>query len=63
MTAKTKSKKPSRLMQEMLDTAKDMHASGIMDDPSYRKITMRHLGKDERPTAAPLTGEEIRALR
>lgn len=63
MTAKSKSKKPSRLMQEMLATAKDMHASGIMDDLRYCKITMRHLDKDGAPAVAPLTGEDIRALR
>jgi putative transcriptional regulator len=63
MTAKTKAPKQSRLMREMLDTAKDMHALGIMEDAAYRKITMRDLNKVEAATLAPLSGDEIRALR
>ena len=63
MTTKTNAPKQSRLMQEMLATAKDMHDIGIMDDASYRKITMRDINRAEAATLAPLTGEEIRALR
>jgi len=63
MTTRTKAPKQSRLMQEMLATAKDMHDIGIMDDASYRKITMRDINRAEAATLAPLTGEEIRALR
>jgi putative transcriptional regulator len=50
-------------MQEMLETAKDMHDIGIMNDDSYRKITMRDIHRVEAATLAPLTGVEIRALR
>ena len=63
MMTRTKAPKQSRLMQEMLATAKDMHDIGIMDDASYRKITMRDINRAEAATLAPLTGEEIRALR
>jgi putative transcriptional regulator len=63
MTSKTKAPKPSRLMREMLETAKDMHALGIMDNAAYRKITMRDVNKADAATLAPLTGDEIRALR
>ena len=43
--------------------AKDMHASGVMNDAAYEKITMRHLaGKESPATAEPLTGAEIKAL-
>ena len=63
MTTRTKAPKQSRLMQEMLETAKGMHDIGIMDDASYRKITMRDINRAEAATLAPLTGEEIRALR
>ena len=63
MTTRTKTPKQSRLMQEMLATAKDMHDIGIMNDDSYRKITMRDINRAEAATLAPLTGEEIRALR
>lgn len=55
-------RKPSRLMCEMLATAEDMHAAGIMDATTYRKITLRDVG-DEAPTAPVLSGGEIRALR
>src|SRR6266581_2701380 len=59
----TKTKKPSRLMSEMLELAEEMHNNGTMDDASYRKITMRDIHKAEAATLAPLTGDEIRALR
>jgi putative transcriptional regulator len=59
----TKTKKPSRLRKEILALAKDMHANGTMDDATYRKITLRDVPKAEAATLAPLTGEEIRALR
>jgi putative transcriptional regulator len=43
--------------------SKEMHDLGIMDDAAYRKITMRDVGKAEAAAPAPLSGEEIRALR
>jgi putative transcriptional regulator len=43
--------------------SKDMHRLGIMDDVTYRKITMRDLGKAESSPFPPLSGDEIRALR
>jgi putative transcriptional regulator len=62
MTAKPKTN--ARLTKELLETAKGMHAVGIMDDAAYEKITMRHLGRTaETPTAAPITGEDIRSIR
>src|SRR5271169_3046793 len=63
MATTTKTKKPSRLMREMLTLAGEMNANGTMDDATYRKITMRDVDKAEAATLAPLTGEEIRALR
>ena len=39
-----KNKKPSRLAQAILETAKDMRQVGVLDDAAYDKITMRHLG-------------------
>jgi len=50
-------------MREMLETAKDMHVLGIMDDAAYAKITMRDIGKVETAPIAPLTCDEIRSLR
>jgi putative transcriptional regulator len=64
MTAKTKTN--ARLTKELLETARDMHASGIMDDAAYEKITMRHLGQDAKvpaAKAATITGDDIRAMR
>lgn len=56
-------KKPNRVVEAILETAEDMHRSGIMDDSTYRKITMRHLGKKAPSTAEPISGPEIRKLR
>jgi putative transcriptional regulator len=62
MTTKTKTN--VRLTKELLETAKGMHGTGIMDDAAYEKITMRHLGRGaEAPAATPITGEDIRAIR
>jgi len=59
----SKPKTESRLTRELLSMAKDMHASGVMDDAAHEKITMRHINGAEAATLAPLTGGEIRALR
>ena len=64
MTAKTKTN--ARLTKELLETARDMHASGIMDNAAYEKITMRHLGQGAKvpaAKAATITGDDIRAMR
>ena len=59
----TKTKAPSRLMQEMLTLASEMHTNGTMDEAAYRKITLRDVTKAEAATFATLSGDEIRALR
>jgi putative transcriptional regulator len=56
-------KQPSRLMQALLETADDMRRVGVLDEATHEKITLRHLGDEPAPAAAPITGEEIRALR
>jgi putative transcriptional regulator len=54
--------KTSRLAKELLETARDMHKSGILTKAAHEKITMRH--SDVPPVVAiSLTGKEIRALR
>lgn len=63
MATKTKPHKQSRLMKEMIEMAEEMHDLGIMDDASYCKITMRDIHRVEAATLAPLTGDDIRALR
>jgi putative transcriptional regulator len=48
MVTKAKKAKPkdgkTRLTRELLETARDMHASGLMTKAARDKITMRHLG-------------------
>jgi hypothetical protein len=41
----TKKKANARLTSELLEMAKDMHASGIMADAAYEKITQRHCAR------------------
>jgi putative transcriptional regulator len=54
----------TRLTLELLETARDMHASGLLTDVLRDKITMRHLGGAATPAdPAELTGEDIKALR
>lgn len=58
-----KPKKLSRLTEALLETAADMHESGIMNDADYAKITMRHLGRDLTAPIEPVSGNEIRSMR
>jgi putative transcriptional regulator len=68
-TKKTKAKtgkktkaRTSRLTEELLETARDMHASGLLTRAAHDKITMRHLGAAHAVTVT-LTGRQIKALR
>ena len=57
-------KRNTRLTLELLETARDMHAGGVLTDVVRDKITMRHLGGAATPAdPAELTGEDIKALR
>jgi putative transcriptional regulator len=60
MAKKTKTNR--RLTEELLETAQDMRASGLLSKTAHEKITMRHLGEAASATAA-LSGKEIRAMR
>jgi putative transcriptional regulator len=60
---KTKAKKPSRLTEALLETAKNMHGAGLLGDAAYAKITMRHIGKEHTASVQPLTPNDIRSLR
>jgi putative transcriptional regulator len=60
MTARKKTN--TRLTKEMLEMARGMHASGIMIDAAYEKITMRHF-EGVSATTQPLSGDDIRRLR
>jgi putative transcriptional regulator len=56
-------KKLSSLSEAILEMAADQHNLGIMDEATYRKITVRHLGEKANRLAAPIAPDEIRALR
>jgi putative transcriptional regulator len=56
-------KKPSRLAREIVEMAAGQRRLGMMDEDTYRQITVRHLGPDALPTAEPITGAEVRAVR
>lgn len=59
-----KTKKLSRVTATLLETADDMHSVGILNDATYGKITMRHLGKSQKtPQAKPMTPGQIRKMR
>jgi putative transcriptional regulator len=54
----------TRLTLELLETARHMHAGGLLTDVARDKITMRHLGGAATIAGpAELTGEDIKALR
>ena len=59
----TPRKKLSNLSIALLEMATDQHRIGVMDDATYRKITVRHLGEGPSHLAEPISPEEIRALR
>ena len=64
MAMKAKSKANARLTRELLETAQDMRASGLMSKAVHEKITLRHLGATTIPATTPaITGDDIRALR
>jgi putative transcriptional regulator len=51
------------LTEALLETAAGMPRIGVMDDATYRKITVRHLGEKANRLATPITPDEIRSLR
>jgi len=53
----------SRLAEAILEMAGDQHGIGLMDDSTYEKITLRHLGPKQLSVAQPISAEEIRELR
>jgi putative transcriptional regulator len=59
----SKNSEHNRLTKAVLETAKDMKQAGVMDEVTYTKITMRHLGAGETPEFPPLSGKDILAIR
>jgi len=58
-----KTKKPSRLARELVETAEGMHRVGLLDRAGLEKITMRHLDREGLRKVAPVTGAQIRHMR
>jgi len=56
-------KKMSDLTKALIETAEGMHRVGMLDNDTYQKITVRHLGPDAPFTATPISPEEIRGVR
>ena len=56
-------KKLSKFAEALLETAEGMHRIGVMDDETYERITLRHLGARPLPTARPISAKEIRKIR
>lgn len=64
MATKAKRKtRTSRLTKELLETAHDMHKSGLLTNAAHEKITMRHLGASDTPATAEISGAEVKAIR
>ncbi|MDB5524884.1 MAG: transcriptional regulator, family [Rhizobium sp.] len=59
-----KTKGTSSLSEAIRETADGMFKSGILDEESYHRITLRHLPDEEKAIEIPVpTGEDIRAMR
>jgi len=56
-------RKPSRLAKSLLETAAGMRKADLLDQVTYDKITMRHLGPKDRPKVTLITAGQIRAMR
>ena len=55
--------KTTRLSRELLETARDMRASGLLSKAAHEKITMRHRAAIPSAIRAPMSGADIKALR
>jgi putative transcriptional regulator len=60
---KPSTKSASLLTEALLETADDMREGGLLTAATHEKITLRLLGEQPAPLAAPITGKDIRALR
>jgi putative transcriptional regulator len=60
---KTPKARTSRLTSELLETARDMHGSGLLSKAAHEKITMRHKADIPAVATAPISAAEIKALR
>ena len=58
-----KKAKTNRLTSELLETAHDMRALGLLSRAAHEKITMRHKADIPTGVAVPISVAKIRALR
>jgi putative transcriptional regulator len=56
-------KKTSRVTRALLETANDMRRGGLIDKAAHEKITKRHIGAQGLAKIAPLTAEDVKAIR
>lgn len=56
-------KKLSKLSEAILEMAGDQYRSGLMDDATHEKITVRLLGPQTLPTARPISARAIKRIR
>jgi putative transcriptional regulator len=61
--AKKPDAKTSRLASELLETAHDMRAIGLISKAAHEKITMRHKADIPARVATPISAAKIKALR
>lgn len=61
--SKTALKGKARLRAEIVESAEDLVATGLMTRQDADKITMRMLGPDALPGSGPVTPKEIVAIR
>jgi putative transcriptional regulator len=58
-----KKARTSRLTSELLETAHDMRAIGLISKTAHEKITMRHKADIPVGAAVPISAAKIKALR
>jgi putative transcriptional regulator len=58
-----KTTKTSRLATELVETAEGLHRVGLIDEATYDKITLRHLGPKKTSKFPSVTPKQIRSMR
>ena len=58
-----KKAKTSRLTSELLETAQDMRAIGLISKAAHEKITMRHKADIPAGAVPPISAAKIKAMR
>lgn len=56
-------KTQSVLTAVLLETAEDLNGADLISDGTFEKITLRHLGPENPPTAVPFDAEEFHSVR